>query len=484
MNSRVDKSFRRQPESILNPFISLAFWVLAVMILVNIHWLSLWEAPMVRPIGYSIILISCLFLLYMTGSRLRKFIVTPALFLLATIISYLIIASAVSLTTDGVLSFVIGDAILWPDAGSHLLRQGFYLIVILAVILGGRALLEYSGTEALLKGVLVVLTVSCIIILASPVLRELGVQREYRLPFRLTGTFTDPNDAGFVGCLTMVLAVLLLCHGGSSRKLAYSGLTVGWLAGWLSLSKMTALVMLVMWIFFLLSQSFVRQHRILRWLVIPALIGFTVISGVQLHIIGTLSNTTFRTPPGSPETEITSDTPLASPSTETMSPFPRQLSRNLELSRNLDNSLTTARGDLSDYGTSGRRLGYWKMGLEEILASPIVGNGLSHFRYLDSDHLTHDFRPAGIHNVYLLLLGEAGIVPLSLYLLFLFSLLRLHWILPGSLARDAIVASAIIMVLYSGMFQHMLYMGAYTFLTGLSCALAGHISKAPRPGFS
>ena len=42
---------------------------------------------------------------------------------------------------------------------------------------------------------------------ASPLLRHIGVLPEYRLPYRMTGTFTDPNDAGFIACMTAALAL-------------------------------------------------------------------------------------------------------------------------------------------------------------------------------------------------------------------------------------------------------------------------------------
>ena len=83
----------------------------------------------------------------------------------------------------------------------------------------------------------------------------------------------------------------------------------------------------------------------------------------------------------------------------------------------------------------------------------------------------------GAHNMYLLLLGEAGIVPLCLYLLYLFSLLRLYWAAPKSLARDAIVVWTIVVVL-KGMTGHQLFqLGFYSLLGGVTCAMASYAAR-------
>ncbi len=148
-----------------------------------------------------------------------------------------------------------------------------------------------------------------------------------------------------------------------------------------------------------------------------------------------------------------------------------------------DTSLTVG-GEKLKYGFSGRRIHMWRSSLDKIWESPILGSGIGIFRSLDSGALNHEGEPVGIHNTYLRLIGEAGIVPLLLYCLFLFSLMWLQWATPRSLARSVIVGCTIAISLYCVAFQHLLTMGTCIFFSGLSCALAATIMGSRLPSNS
>ena len=166
--------------------------------------------------------------------------------LLAAIASYLVIAVGVSLATDAEL------------LGKDVARQAFFFVVTLTAILGGRWLLERIGVEDLLKWLLVILMASCAVILASPLLREIGVLPEYRL-IRFTGTFTDPNDAGFIACITATLSLALL-YNGLQRRLAYPALALGYAAAFTTFSSTAFIVMGVTLLLFLaLNVRHLRQ---------------------------------------------------------------------------------------------------------------------------------------------------------------------------------------------------------------------------------
>ena len=561
------------------------------MVLVNVHWLHLWGMPMVRPVGYAVILISCLLVLGLVNARLWQAPGTPGALIFAAIASYWVIGSVALFVTD----------VQWqPNMGRDILRQAFFFIVLLGAALGGRALLKRIGVEALLKGMLALLTASCLVIVASPVLRDLGVLPLYRLPFRFTGGFTDPNDAGFIGCITAVLALAFIING-QSRKRAYLGLTGGCAAVLVSFSKGASVALGVLSIFFLLANGLGRRHPILRYLPVLCL-GIIVFQrgeylhkfniypdysyndfcstvplkksylgrdcaillavrdtlagdvalnwndsvpipfwqGVELYwgvvgldlsrmelsgrippalggldqLVSLRLNHNRLTGPIPPElgnlanlrelrlaeNELTgvvpaelkaldsllvlslegnnfstvsqaqavSDTARAAPpvpgATKAASVFgPPKHTRDIKL---------TVSGEKISYGMAASRPQLWKLGLKKIQESPIVGSGLGRLYYLEGGLLNHNDRPAGVHNVYLLLVGEAGIVPLSLYLLFLFSLMRLLWTAPKSLVRDAIVGWAMVMAVFGIAFHHLLAMGAFVFLAGLSCAMA------------
>ena len=576
------ESPERHPVSVRTRIIAFAFWTLAVMVLVNVHWLHLWGMPMVRPAGYAAILISCLLVLGLVNARLWQAPGTPGALLFAAIASYLVIS---------VVALFVTDAKWQPDMGKDILRQAFFLLVLSGAILGGHALLKRIGIEALLKGVLAILTASCLVIVASPVLRDLGVLPIHRQPFRLTGTFTDPNDAGFIGCMTAVLALAFLCNGGQ-RKRAYLGLAAGFAAAFVSLSRTASLVFVAMSVLFLVSEGRGRRQPILFYLLVVGLIGggahwtpllrevsgytpvhythFTALrnnpglsrdyaillavrdtlagdgtlnwsdavpigswEGVRLdrvptrvvalqlteknlsgrippelggldQLVGLSLNRNRLTGPIPPELgNLTNLGRLALSFNALTGPIPAELGNLLNL-RELwleENELTgtvptqlkaldkllvlSLRGnnfsgavgfnnkvEQTNGGFVDHRLHLWKIGLEKSLESPIIGNGIGQLRNMDGALLSlHRGKLMNVHNLYILLVGEAGIVPLSLYLLFLFSLLRLHWTAPKSLVRDAIVGWAIVMALFSMAFHHLLTMGAFVFLAGLSCAL-------------
>ena len=78
--------------------------------------------------------------------------------------------------------------------------------------------------------------------------------------------------------------------------------------------------------------------------------------------------------------------------------------------------------------------------------------------------------PTGPHNLYLTLLGEAGVVPLLLFVSALLLLLRAQRGVPKSIARDATVAWVVVIALYCMTIEHLLVVGAFMFLAGLSVA--------------
>ena len=136
----------------------------------------------------------------------------------------------------------------------------------------------------------------------------------------------------------------------------------------------------------------------------------------------------------------------------------------------------------SSGGLSNRAL-LWKTGIGKIRESPIVGNGLHQLHSMEGmPFIFHLGRPAGVHNTYLMLWGEAGVIPLALYLLTLFLLLRVFWTMPKSPARDVIVVWAIVMALYSIPTQDLLTTGAYNFFIGLACALTAFLTQSERIG--
>ncbi len=190
--------------------------------------------PAVRWVGYGAMLVCCLLLLGRAEPRWWQKPGTPSVLICATIAAYLVIGTG---------AFFVTDAEWRPTVVARdILRQVFFFLVLLAALCGGRALLARIGVEPLLKGVLAILIASSVVVLATPLLRHWDVLLTFRLPFRLDGAFTDPNEAGFIGCVTVALALVLAAYAKQGKLSSYVGLAVGTAAALASLSRTAILV--------------------------------------------------------------------------------------------------------------------------------------------------------------------------------------------------------------------------------------------------
>ena len=87
----------------------------------------------------------------------------------------------------------------------------------------------------------------------------------------------------------------------------------------------------------------------------------------------------------------------------------------------------------------------------------------------------------GVHNIYLLLIVEAGIIPILLYLLYLFSIFRLFLSVPVSPAKDTVIGWTIVLILAGIAFHHLFTLKVLAFVIGLSCA-TGQFLNASQSG--
>ena len=236
----------RRTEPLQATLIAVAFWTLAVFALTNLRYVHLGGIPQVEVVIARATMACCVLLLGLVGAQcviawrksgslvsLRGALGgTPGMLLFAAVASYLAIGAAVL----GV------EAISQPETAGSLKYGILHFGVLVAAAVGGRAVLERTGTARLLQGVLVILISGCAVVLASPVLRDLGVLPPYRIPLRLTGAFVNPSDASLITCITVALAAAFLTNGGP-RTLGWLGLAAGVAASLATASK-TAFVTL------------------------------------------------------------------------------------------------------------------------------------------------------------------------------------------------------------------------------------------------
>ena len=275
-------SLQRRRELLGTTLIAAAFWTLAVIALTNPRYLHLGGLPQVEGVVARATMICCVFLLVLVGTRCvmawRKsgsFVPvqttlggTPGMLLFGAVASYLAIGAS-----------VLGiEAIQEPATSAFLRYQVLFLGVLAAAAVGSRAVLERTGAERLLQGVLVVLIASCAVILASPVLRDLGILGPYRISFRLTGAFDEPNNAGLPACMTVALATAFLTNGGP-RALGWLGLAAGVGASLATASRTALAVVGALAVVFLLINRSKPRTFVLAWAA-TGLAGMAAFAGV------------------------------------------------------------------------------------------------------------------------------------------------------------------------------------------------------------
>ncbi len=529
--------------------ITFAFWILATLALTNM------QGTAIRPIVLVSVSICCLFLLGFIDIRSWKTIGTPGLLIMATMTSYLIISSTVSLITGTELEI------------RDVARLALFSTVTLSAILGGRFILERIGVEALLKWMLVILIISSTFILATPVLQDLGFFVDQSLRYRYAGAFTDPNNAGFIASITVAIGTIFVFYN-RRYLIGYLAQALGVLAAFHTFSKTSILVLAIFLVSFLLSNiSRLRQGILCVGLTVLCLasigvyyfnplaltlhstdctfttyrvhgaeqdtltpgkdytvevrplrdqklgdtVRFTTTAGIDHTMLiwqtpvenKTITLYHYRLGPkdgqwqqwrtfipyqcASPQLEKPDNvdqpsiavqppqetTPLTSTSEEVAASGNTPIVPDLQPGLKQSEVVKAIRGESSRTDSSmERRIREWESGIEKALESPIFGHGLDQLHSIEGNPIQRDGRPEGVHNVYIMLLGEAGIIPILLFVLGLFSLIRIRWTMTMSLTRDIVTGLVIMLGLFALPFQHFLTMGSYNFLLGLSCAMA------------
>ncbi len=285
-SSRIE-SFLRRSEPLRTELIAVAFWVLAVVTLTGMRDLHLWGMPQVVGLTARATMACVVTLVGLVGVRrsiawrksgsrvsvLSALGGMPGVLLFAAVASYLAIGVA-----------LMDEADWRPDTAGSVRYAILGFGVLVAAGVGGRAMLERVGVDRLLQGVLVVLISSCALILASPVLRDLGILAPYRIPFRLTGAFDEPNNAGLVGCMTVALAAALLTNGGP-RRLGWLGLAAGFAASLGSASRTSLVVLGALTLMFLSINIRSKPRAFVLTLAATGLAGIAAFAGV-VHVSG------------------------------------------------------------------------------------------------------------------------------------------------------------------------------------------------------
>ena len=409
--------------------VALGFWGLGVLCLLNLNALVRMWIGVDRAFSGLMLLCCLLTLAGLLRVRPREALGAPGALILGCLASYLGIGSLVA---------IVNGTALQSQATWHLVRYAGAVLVILAAAVGGHVVWRRIGGERLLLGTLVILTASCMMMLASPWLFDVLQDPPSEGIYRFFGSYADPNEAGTVASFTVVLALALM-RLGRHRLVGYGALAVAAVAVVGTFSR-TALVVIPVLVFgALLVSHREERRRVASGALVVALVG----AGVAV----TLNTNLFEE---------------------------RQIARLYSMVDVFD----PAGRDLSLAG----RTTLWQLALDQTLESPLFGNGLGRLHELDGAWYNERGVLLGAHNHYLVLWGEAGFVPLILFVAFLataflagFRQQKAYW------ALGAVSGWALVLMMFTMTFHSILTLRATNFVIGLSCAVIASLS-AERSG--
>ena len=425
--------------SVSRPVIFM-FWLVAVMTQLSLNHAS----NMIFGTGWFVTLglaLCSMFLVLAVRIPFQQALGLPGCLIVSALIFYVVIGAGVALVTDAEwrmthyrLPFYVGLAVL----------------VIVASASGSWVVLRRIGTENLLAGILVIKAVTCILILASPWLlehlylslpqRDLLIQRG-----RFMGTFGGPNYAGIATCQTVVLALVLT--NSRYRRPALWVAILGSISVLLTFSRTAFIILVLVVAFFLWSSKSNTDYKQRQFVSILFIVMF--IAGILGIAIVNVEHLPLK------QDEIDRILWLMNISTH-------EPAKSLNL-----------------------RYEVWSVGMSDIVESPLFGHGLSQFHSVEHtpvecSSVKGEPISCGIHNVYMLFLGEAGIVPLVLFLLFIGALFRMYLVLPKSIAINTITGWTIILSMESMSAQDAPFLTWNAFIIGLSCAMAAYVVRESR----
>ena len=411
--------------------VNLAFWLMAAMVLTNgaaipvltgLVGMRAW--PIMLPVLFVYLFLASLAF----RVPLRWALGAPGFLIVAGLASHLVIGSIM----------VAGAA---PYPYDNLLQYGYFITAIVATAVGGSLVLRRAGIERLATGCLVILGLANSLTLASPMLVEFFSFVHRDADRRFVGIFFDPNDAGYAGCLAVALALAMLASHGWQRRLAGAVLVLGAVATILSFSRTSLLILGLLFLFFLLPSRRLSKIPFIVWMIV------TGMAGVLAFVVIALDRVPFFSP--------------------------NQIDHLLSITETL-----LKLGVEGDYN----RLDLWEIALSWIVESPVFGNGLGEFfRLTVSGCGVHQIEPCGVHNLYLLFLGEAGVVPLALFLLFLGSVLWERLRSGPSIAANAAAGWTLTLVVHAMTAHHLPRTIWGGFVVGLICAMAAYAAERSRP---
>ncbi len=317
-------------------------------------------------------------------------------------------SSAAHLFIGGALAYLQFSSLKLSTLGGHARNHVVAGAAFVVTVLGTRMVIDKWGTDRTIRGVLLVLMLSCAVTIVMPVWLWNGFPEIPGVTLQLGqhfGAFTSPMISSFVAGSTAVIGIVMLDRKRTAG-LGYLALTLGVLAVAMSFSKGGMFGFIVVFAFLVVLGGSARRWRLLAWTAIAAVVGTVVLARIDLL-------------------------PL------------------LDMSQafKIDEFLSLLRGEVTGDVLSGRDF-LWSLAWEKYAESPILGSGYGEMISLEGAPLVgarYQQARGGAHNHYLGLGGEAGIFPVLFFLLALLFVCRPLWTLPRSPGTDVAAGVAVLL---------------------------------------
>ena len=416
----------------------LVFWLVAIATQINLnHFFN-----MVVGSGWFVSLglaICSIYLFLAVRIPFRLALGGPGYLVVASLISYLIIGLSVIFLT-GAARYVPGGDYTLP------FRVCLSVMVTVASGFGAWLVLQRIGVERLLARVLFIQAIACILILMTPwlidhVYYSLSEGYQYLGGYRFMGSFKGSSAAGVMACYTVALALSL--SADRYRMFAWGVVILGSVAAVVTFSRASVVTLALLYFFFLWSSVSIHRLRPTSagvWILVICIVVFFVLVVVNAEYLSLSDSQVKRL-----QWFITLESP----------------------------------------GQMNQRDVTWFLSISYIAESPIFGHGLSQFHQLENGPICHTYEAnlpieCGSHNAYLMLWGEAGILPAALYLLFIGSLFWVRLVLPKSIITDTVASWGIVLAVAGIFADEVPYSVWNNFIMGLSCALVAKAFRESR----
>ena len=359
--------------------VKISFVILAAFIFGNLNGVITMMSGIKAPTSPIILLFSTI-IVYLGVFKLGISLKSKYLYLyLGTLFAYLFVGTCSVLWTNGIM--VHEKVSLYDDVYRKYIAS---FITITAFYVGTKLLLKDQENSSILKllapyfifSVLAVVLGSYLGLYDAFDFGKFDVHDENRS----TGLYSNPNEAGVAANYTIVILIANFIR--AKNKLFYIPfLGVAMLAAVMSFSKAAIIVMFLLFAVYLVwSLIYIRRNSFVNNFVfgIIAVLLFIVVNYLFINFDNIYN----------------------------------QLTVGQQL--RVRSTIALANGEINEKTTSERSL-LFERGMKLVKERPLIGNGVSSFHRLNDGGIE-----LGVHNTYLMLLGEAGIF---IFLLFVFTLL-------------------------------------------------------------